>query len=329
MIQFPKRLRKLEKYILQFANDIKILRRLYALDDYQGQLNKIRYIAEGVLRNVCLEHQLELNNKPTLGDMLKKIDKSSEKILPASTLAHFRSIQHNCNPGSHYQEDEDQLTKSHTQIALLALIEILEWYAPPPPPQPISPVLKWSIPFVLISFFFLGAWFWYTPKDHPANKRISADNALRSFQEQFSKRHFASVQLLLALRSNAKPSYKQKDIDEKLEEYRPILREYNQERLVNIVEVDRLYGKEISFWEKEIHLELYYANKNIECLIRGSGDPKKLLSNADQHLQNAQLAFGTFLPFLHRLLDKEEAWPVPITRVEPFVDGKLGTPCSH
>ena len=335
MVEFQNKLRKLEQQIVQFADDIEVLQRLNELDDANAQLNKVRYIAEGILHTLCIENEVKWGNKePTLDRMIGPL--RSQKVLTAPIAAHFRSIQSTCSPGSHFQKN--QLTRSHTQIALLALVEVLEWYVTTRttthvpkealPPQSFHKPWKWPIISAVI-FLLIGGWWSYTPKDHPARKRTTADSTLKGFQTHFAKRHFSMTQLLQSLKSTAKPAYREKEIKEKLAEYRIIIKDYNLHRVINRSEIDRVYGKEIYRWEREIHHQLFYANKNLECLIRESGDPVILTQQAEVHLESVQRSFEKLSSFLHRLLDREEKWPIAVTRNKTAINPQLERPCPR
>ena len=47
--------------------------------------------------------------------------------IPKNVAIHLDTIQRNASPGSHYQEHP--LSTPHVMVAVIALVQFLEWYA--------------------------------------------------------------------------------------------------------------------------------------------------------------------------------------------------------
>jgi DNA-binding NtrC family response regulator len=105
------------------STDLAALETLLPID-VPSSLNKIRFLTEKLLHQLCSEHHVSWGGgEPTLGSMIGPLIVSGG--LPRNVAIHVRTIQANASPGSHYQESA--LSESHLRIALAALIEFLRW----------------------------------------------------------------------------------------------------------------------------------------------------------------------------------------------------------
>ena len=80
-------------------------------------------------------------------------------------------------------------------------------------------------------------------------------------------------------------------------------------------------------WERDIHFELLYAGRNLECLYRRDGNRKQLISQAEKHLDKAIGESQLFAVMVHGLLSGEEPYPVEETRSKKPLNQKLAKPC--
>jgi len=121
---FGSRLSRIEQVLVEISSDVRMLRTLTGLEP-QSALNKIRYITEKVLVDVCRKHSVSWGPKePTIESMVGPL--VSKEILPRNQAVLVRTIQTNASAGSHYQESA--LTYTHVHIAQMALVDFLEWY---------------------------------------------------------------------------------------------------------------------------------------------------------------------------------------------------------
>jgi hypothetical protein len=110
------------------SEEIRSLERL-SQGDVPSILNKIRFITEKVLYNLCVRSETSWGQAdPTVERMLGPL--VARGVIPRNVAVHVRTIQINASPGSHYQESA--LTRRHAVIAQEALMEFLEWYAQQP-----------------------------------------------------------------------------------------------------------------------------------------------------------------------------------------------------
>ena len=58
MERLVDRLEHLETKLADFSKDLKVLQQLHQIQDPQAQLNKIRYISEGILQLLCKRHNV-------------------------------------------------------------------------------------------------------------------------------------------------------------------------------------------------------------------------------------------------------------------------------
>jgi hypothetical protein len=140
MIPTRSVLRSMKLKLTALAADLDALEALLDVD-VPSSLNKIRFITERVLAELCARHQVTWGQaEPTLERMLGPL--KAAKVIPKNVAVHVSTIQVNTSPGSHFQESA--LAGSHVEIAQAALVEFLEWHArqtkgvtePPPLPPP-------------------------------------------------------------------------------------------------------------------------------------------------------------------------------------------------
>jgi hypothetical protein len=118
-----ERLRELRGRMTQLSDELRALELLLSLD-VPSSLNKIRFITEKVLHELCVRGGVGWGQgEPTLERMLGPL--TSGGVIPRDVAVHVRTIQSNASPGSHYQESS--LSRSHVLIAQTALVEFLEW----------------------------------------------------------------------------------------------------------------------------------------------------------------------------------------------------------
>jgi tetratricopeptide (TPR) repeat protein len=118
------RLRTLETRVGELSSDLRVLRTLVE-QDHASALNKIRYVTEKVLHELCKRESVTWgNSEPTVENMIGPL--IAKKVIPKNVALHVRTIQTNASPGSHFQESP--LTATHVQLAQIALIDVLEWY---------------------------------------------------------------------------------------------------------------------------------------------------------------------------------------------------------
>lgn len=135
------RINHLEHTVAALRADLLTLRQVVALDDVSSALNKTRVLTERVLYELCREHDVSWGKaEPTLERMIGPL--VSRGVLPKTIALHARTVQANASPGSHFQENA--LVGAHVHIALLGLLEILEWrYAQTDSNAPASPAHAW------------------------------------------------------------------------------------------------------------------------------------------------------------------------------------------
>lgn len=120
---FETRIGELKRKLPNLEMELWCLQRLMSVD-VPSVLNKIRFITEKVLYGLCLRSGVSWGQgEPTLERMLGPLVAAG--VLPKSVAIHVRTVQTNTSPGSHYQECS--LSRSHVEIALFALFELLEW----------------------------------------------------------------------------------------------------------------------------------------------------------------------------------------------------------
>lgn len=124
MSDIEERIRLLEEHVDSLRDDLRVLRTLVE-HDHASALNKIRYITEKVLHDLCTANDVSWGKKahPTLERMLGPL--VANDVIPRNVAIHVRTIQTNASPGSHYQESA--LTSTHVHIAQVALLDFLEW----------------------------------------------------------------------------------------------------------------------------------------------------------------------------------------------------------
>lgn len=123
MAEYPQDLVRMEHEIGELADDLRVLRTLSAVD-IGSALNKVRVITERFCVAMCHDHAIKWGEaEPTVERMIGPL--TSAGVLPRAIGLHVRTIQNNSSPGSHYQQHP--LNRSHLEIALRALVEILAW----------------------------------------------------------------------------------------------------------------------------------------------------------------------------------------------------------
>jgi tetratricopeptide (TPR) repeat protein len=112
-------------------DDLGRLRALAGFDSASA-LNKCRYISERVLRTLCDQTGTSWGKtEPTLENMLGPL--VARGVIPKNIGVHLRTIQANASPGSHFQSEP--LSDAHVFIAVVALLDVLEWYLRQRDPQ--------------------------------------------------------------------------------------------------------------------------------------------------------------------------------------------------
>jgi hypothetical protein len=118
------RLQRLEAELDDLRGDLGVLRKLME-QDHGSALNKIRYVTEKVLHQLCVQHDVSWGkSEPTLECMIGPLIAS--KVIPKNVAIHVRTVQTNASPGSHFQETP--LGGTHVAVAQMALLEFLEWH---------------------------------------------------------------------------------------------------------------------------------------------------------------------------------------------------------
>jgi hypothetical protein len=119
-----ERLSALEAQMQDLGRDLQMLRSL-STEDVQSTLNKMRYITEKCLHDLCRQSDVGWGkSEPTLENMIGPLVAAS--AIPKPIAMHVRSVQTYASPGSHYQEQS--LSFEHVRVALMALVEFLEWF---------------------------------------------------------------------------------------------------------------------------------------------------------------------------------------------------------
>lgn len=329
------RLESFEKKLEMFSQDIVVLQQLYHLNDPQAQLNKIRYIAEGILQILCKKHNISWGKgEPTLERMVGPL--RAEDILTASIASHFRSIQSTASPGSHYQENK--LTITHVQIATLALIEILDWYILEFPSSSIPTVDTTSANkrpyqmYIAIFCLILCLGFGYrqltkVSSNHPMLQETRARETLLEFQKHFSERHYIMMKLTNQWRNDKNIDYSLIKQNEDFQTYRNLLNSYNIARGIYRLQIENIFGEEMYLWEREIHIELLYAGKNLECVVNQQGVVSEQLRQAQEHLSNANDINRNFVKTIEQILQNTIAWPLPVQHKKSALEPQLENPC--
>ena len=117
------RMEILKEALPQLYEDLCALESLLRLDT-PSSLNKIRFITEKVLHNICTNKNVSWGQgEPTLERMIGPL--LTAGYIPKNIAIYVRTIQTTASPGSHYQESA--LSGSHVSIAVSALMAFLEW----------------------------------------------------------------------------------------------------------------------------------------------------------------------------------------------------------
>jgi serine/threonine protein kinase len=120
-----RRLRDLGGKLVDLADDLRVLEQLIVMD-VPSSLNRMRYITEKVLFQLCQKHGVAWGQaEPTLERMLGPLVAAGH--VPKNVAIHVRTVQGYTAVGSHYQASS--LSVAHAVIALAALTEILRWSA--------------------------------------------------------------------------------------------------------------------------------------------------------------------------------------------------------
>ena len=80
-------------------------------------------------------------------------------------------------------------------------------------------------------------------------------------------------------------------------------------------------------FSREIHNGLFYANKNLECMIHKFGDKTTLYENAKKHLQIAHTSRQELNRLMDGIMNRTVEWPIPQTRSKQPLDSNLEVPC--
>jgi CheY-like chemotaxis protein len=119
-----ERLLALGKTLPALAADLRALQELLALD-VPSSLNKMRYIVERVLLQLCLAEDVSWGAaEPTLERMIGPVAACGR--VPKSVALHARTVQLYTSPGSHFQESP--LSDDHVTVARAALVYFLSWF---------------------------------------------------------------------------------------------------------------------------------------------------------------------------------------------------------
>lgn len=338
MNDLVKRLELFEQKLNHFSHDLAVLQQLHHINDPQAQLNKIRYISEGILQTLCKENEVSWGKaEPTLERMIGPL--RAADIIPAPIASHLRSIQSTTSPGSHYQEDK--LNSTHAQIATMALIELLEWYLQEYKNTPISSTESPSVVakttrihtvylsiFVVIVLLGIGYHQYFTvSSDHPSLQETRAREALLEFQKNFSIRHYAMTKLANKWGSLEDHLLDTLTNDEDFQTYRTVLNTYNITRGIYRTEIEAIFGEEFYLWERQIHLQLLYTGKNLECIVNQKGVRSEQIKLAQDHLSEANQNYRNFLKMTEQLLQKKIDWPIPVTRSKSALEPQFEHPC--
>jgi hypothetical protein len=123
--QLSGQLEELGQRLPALAADLDALGKLRRTPDVNSGLNKIRFITEKVLHDLCRRHGVTWGDaEPTLERMLGPL--TAEQSIPKPIAPYVHTIQKCASPGSHYQEIA--LSPAHVTLALQALVEFLQWY---------------------------------------------------------------------------------------------------------------------------------------------------------------------------------------------------------
>ena len=124
MEPLDKRIEHIEETVNEMRSELRTLRVLMQTD-HPSALNKIRFITEKILSQMCKDHAVTWGKaEPTLENMIGPLVAAG--CIPKDIAIFVRNIQSNTSPGSHFQESP--LSAPHVQIAQMALVEFLEWY---------------------------------------------------------------------------------------------------------------------------------------------------------------------------------------------------------
>lgn len=115
---------RFKRQMADFAEDLEALEALLQVD-VPSSLNKIRFITEKVLCELCKSSGVSWGQaEPTLERMIGPL--VSAGAIPKSVAVHVRTVQVNSSPGSHFQESA--LSRHHVASAYNALGAVLHWY---------------------------------------------------------------------------------------------------------------------------------------------------------------------------------------------------------
>lgn len=331
-MRFDKRLKQMAKVLIEFQDDLQSLERIVQIKDTNAFLNKIRYITEGILLELSKKHEVSWGRgDPRMDKMLGPL--RAAKVLPAPVYAHFRTIQNLTNPGSHFQEQ--QLNESHSEIAQLALIETLEWYAKEQNLQITTDINEnqttkkprnWLYAIFVLLVAGVGFFAFQNIKQNELTplKQQRAGPLLQEYSLNFSERHFKMTQLAQIFAGTGNEA---RILDE-WKKYQTIVETYNTKRGVYRTDLKYIFGEELFLWEREIHLLLLYAGRNLECLYNKKGDSKILIQNVNQHLNKANAQYQEYKMTANQVIGGEINYPVPVTRKKTEVDQSLARPCN-
>ena len=181
---------------------------------------------------------------------------------------------------------------------MLALIELLDWYLTQagegfsnsgesvdrndeplkrPTQRTLVALLTVGVPIASIYILYFRL-----PANHPIHKSTKVETLQHDYMKVFSKRHFLTMQLV----SQFTNKFGQDDemVSQSLTQYRTMIADYNMNRGVYRQDLQLIFGDEVYLFEREVHNELFYANKNLECMIH-KGDSQELAKQ--EHLKTA------------------------------------------
>jgi hypothetical protein len=118
-------LHKISGVLPELSGDLAVLEQLLALD-VPSSLNKMRYVTEKVLQQLCARHHVSWGDaEPTIERMIGPL--VSARCVPKNIAIYVRIVQLTTSPGSHFQEAG--LSDAHVRIGLLGLSGFLGWVA--------------------------------------------------------------------------------------------------------------------------------------------------------------------------------------------------------
>lgn len=118
-------LQVLKSRLPSYRPDLASLERALRDPSVSFAMGEIRRIAERVLRELPGRKPEEGDRSSLMLDDLIRQAMESD-LITVGVEVYLRTIQGNANPGCHWQEKS--LERSHVQIALIALVETLEWF---------------------------------------------------------------------------------------------------------------------------------------------------------------------------------------------------------